>query len=280
MSSPRDKVIDGCFSTIFPSVLTLVGVILVAAAMLLTFALVFEVDEDEAALLMSPGLTGSIAIRGVDDDLDGLDHSKPMVLTLLCAKPLVRTVDFFMSRAECAQIVEDHSPHLHRSTVVSAVHESGSVRDDSRTSSTAFLPRGSGGDLLQRIEDRAALITGIPRRFLETMQIVRYEPGQKYEPHHDYFQETTDDGGNRTTTVLVYLNDLGPEEEAGHTFFPEADVRVEPKVGRAVVWQNCSLFEESIACDAGTLHGGEPPRVATKYALNLWFRSTVQDANI
>lgn len=41
----------------------------------------------------------------------------------------------------------------------------------------------------------------------ESLQILRYEIGQFYLPHSDYFNEkySAENGGNRIATVLMYL---------------------------------------------------------------------------
>lgn len=43
----------------------------------------------------------------------------------------------------------------------------------------------------------------------EGLQVLRYQDGQKYEPHHDYFYDPVnarpENGGQRIVTVLMYL---------------------------------------------------------------------------
>lgn len=55
------------------------------------------------------------------------------------------------------------------------------------------------------------------------MQVLRYEHGQKYEPHYDYFSDKVNiaRGGHRIATVLMYLSDVG---KGGETVFPVAEV--------------------------------------------------------
>lgn len=54
--------------------------------------------------------------------------------------------------------------------------------------------------------------------------MLRYELGQKYEPHYDYFFDPVNiqQGGHRYATVLMYLADV---LEGGETVFPNAPVR-------------------------------------------------------
>lgn len=57
----------------------------------------------------------------------------------------------------------------------------------------------------------------------EEIQVLRYEEGQKYEPHYDYFVDKVNiaRGGHRLATVLMYLTDV---EKGGETVFPKAEV--------------------------------------------------------
>lgn len=57
----------------------------------------------------------------------------------------------------------------------------------------------------------------------EDMQVLRYEPGQKYDAHYDYFVDKVNiaRGGHRIATVLMYLSDV---VKGGETVFPMAEV--------------------------------------------------------
>lgn len=57
----------------------------------------------------------------------------------------------------------------------------------------------------------------------ESIQILHYQNGEKYEPHYDYFHDKNNQalGGHRIATVLMYLSDVG---KGGETIFPEAEV--------------------------------------------------------
>jgi prolyl 4-hydroxylase len=57
----------------------------------------------------------------------------------------------------------------------------------------------------------------------ESIQILHYKNGEKYEPHYDYFHDKNNQalGGHRIATVLMYLSNV---EKGGETIFPNAEV--------------------------------------------------------
>ena len=57
----------------------------------------------------------------------------------------------------------------------------------------------------------------------ESIQVLRYEIGQKYDAHFDYFHDKNNVkcGGQRFVTVLMYLTDV---KKGGETVFPNAEV--------------------------------------------------------
>lgn len=190
--------------------------------------------------------------------------------------PPIRVCDGFMSGDEAKAIIAEFEPSLSRSTLL---QENGSSSTGSaRTSFTSFLPPGDESSTVSpasraigAVERRASLLLGVPVSHLETLQLLRYTEGQLYKPHHDYFKDSTDKN-NRIATILVYLNDL-PSDGGGETRFPELEVVVVPRLGRAVSWHNCVARGDSVVCDSRTLHGGDPPKNGnTKYALNIWAR--------
>ena len=81
----------------------------------------------------------------------------------------------------------------------------------SRTSSTCYLAREDLPEYLRKV----GMLTGKPREHFELPQVGRYYPSQQYLQHFDAFDLSNDDGrrfaangGQRTVTVLVYLNDV------------------------------------------------------------------------
>ncbi|KAL4857404.1 putative prolyl 4-hydroxylase 4 [Chlorella vulgaris] len=124
----------------------------------------------------------------------------------------------FLTDAECDHIVSLARPHLERSGVVDST-TGGSQISDIRTSQGTFLDRGQD-ETISTIEERIARWTLLPAGNGEGLQVLHYEPGEKYDAHWDYFFDKVNgesNGGNRYATVLMYLNTV---EEGGETVFP------------------------------------------------------------
>lgn len=68
----------------------------------------------------------------------------------------------------------------------------------------------------------------------EDLQILRYEHGQKYDSHFDYFHDKVNiaRGGHRIATVLMYLSNV---TKGGETVFPDAVVRIQCHNGYSVL---------------------------------------------
>lgn len=172
----------------------------------------------------------------------------------------------FFSDEECDMLIGLIDGAARPSTLL-AVHED----PEFRTSSSTDLDRWS--EEIWPIDDRIANTLGIPPVNAETLQGQRYEPGQQFRAHCDYFHENAEywermveTGGQRTWTAMVYLNDV---EEGGATWFPRAGVRFKPKKGLMLIWNN--MMEDGTP-NYDTLHEGMRVIEGTKYVVTKWFR--------
>jgi prolyl 4-hydroxylase len=184
------------------------------------------------------------------------------------------------------------------STVVGT---NGPVSSGIRTSAGTFLAKKQD-DVVRRVEARMALAAGLPEANGEGMQILRYDVGQKYDPHFDYFHDTTNAspkrGGQRMATMLVYLADT---ESGGETTFPKArkppdfdavESFDESSTARrpSTEWSDCAkrsgvpvrseqgdavLFwslTDAYELDPGSLHGACPVLKGEKWTAVKWMR--------
>ena len=71
--------------------------------------------------------------------------------------------------------------------------------------------------------------TGIPSNNYESFQILKYNVGEYYKPHHDSSgAKDSSVSGHRILTFFLYLNDV---PEGGETRFTNLDISVQPKKG-------------------------------------------------
>ena len=72
--------------------------------------------------------------------------------------------------------------------------------------------------------------------------------------------------GPRILTFFIYFSDV---EEGGETSFPNLDIEVKPKKGRAVLWP--SVFDNDLTQrDDRTHHQAKPVIKGRKLAANAW----------
>lgn len=172
----------------------------------------------------------------------------------------------FMTAAECAALIELIERDLIPSSVL------GDNGDPLfRTSKSCHLPTSEAA--VSEFEDRVSILAGINRRFGETVQGQRYEVGQQFKPHFDffhadesYYSDAASRGAQRTWTAMLFLN---RPDGGGNTDFPTAGVSVAPEPGTLLIWNN--MRPDGRANDFA-LHHGTPVLAGRKYVLTKWFR--------
>ena len=185
---------------------------------------------------------------------------------ILSFDPSITYIKNFISQEEAEHLIKLGEEKKQQSMV----DDSNPIQTEMRSSNSAFLNK-SQDNIVKSIEKRAANYLKINRDRLEPLQVVIYTNKQEYRPHHDYFtpdSKLLGTSGNRTDTILLYLNDLD-EEDGGSTYFPKLNLRVKPKALDAIHFVNMKNGN----VDENTLHAGEPILTdKTKYAINIWVR--------
>ena len=127
---------------------------------------------------------------------------------------------------------------------------------------------------VDRVRQRISAFSGYEDHHLEPLQVVRYFPGQKYDPHHDLFDLCDfPQKPRRHLTFLIYLNSM-PGDAGGHTTFPRLNVRVQPTARTALVFND--VLDNGLD-DERTEHGGSAPSSGVKYAINCWIRARPEE---
>jgi prolyl 4-hydroxylase len=172
----------------------------------------------------------------------------------------------FLTAEECAELVELIDADAKPSTI---------LRNDAdptfRTSTTCKLP--ASDPRVAEVERRMSELLGIPLTHGETVQGQRYEAGQQFKVHNDYFaagqrysEAVAREGGQRTWTAMVFLN---APAAGGQTHFPRANVKVSPKRGALLTWSNVDREGHP---NRFSHHEGCQVEAGSKYILTKWFR--------
>ncbi|XP_039040275.1 probable prolyl 4-hydroxylase 4, partial [Hibiscus syriacus] len=178
-------------------------------------------------------------------------------------KPRAFVYEGFLTDLECDHLISLVKSELKRSAVADNVSGESKL-SEFRTSSGMFIAKAKD-PIVDGIEDKISTWTFLPEENGEGIQVLRYEHGQKYEPHYDYFVDKVNiaRGGHRIATVLMYLTNV---TKGGETVFPEAEV-LKPKRGDALLF--FSLYPNAIP-DPSSLHAGCPVIEGEKWSATKW----------
>jgi prolyl 4-hydroxylase len=127
--------------------------------------------------------------------------------------------------------------------------------------------------LVADVETRIAALLGIDPAHGEPLQGQRYQVGQCFKEHADFFYvdqpywaEYEPHGGQRTWTAMIYLNE---PEAGGATAFKLLGMAIEPRLGRILIWNNMAVDGSP---NPWTNHEGQPVEAGAKYIVTKWYR--------
>ncbi|GAX74443.1 hypothetical protein CEUSTIGMA_g1892.t1 [Chlamydomonas eustigma] len=198
----------------------------------------------------------------------------------------------FLKDEECDHLISIANDRLTRSLVVGEKGQD--VIDSIRTSFSASLGIGED-EVVLSIEERIATWTHLPRSHGEPIEVLRYQNGQKYDQHWDFFDAVQDGDvlnetcGNGVATVLMYLSDV-EKDAGGETSLPLAEeldawiqsasstglsscaeklgVAVKPKKGSALLFWD--MHPDGNTTDRRALHASCPTFRGTKWTATRW----------
>lgn len=181
-------------------------------------------------------------------------------------RPRVRIHEGVLTAEECRLVVAMGRPHLRRSQIVDRAQGSG-MELEVRTSSDASFDMLLDDFSLRLLQLRLCALAGAELVQAENLILLRYRPGERYLPHRDYLPPSAiDHAGQRRSTVCCYLNQ---PPGGGATEFPLLGIRVDPAVGRALVFDN---LHADGSPDPDSQHAGLPVDRGEKWLATLWIR--------
>ena len=132
----------------------------------------------------------------------------------------------------------------------------------------------TGDSFIRMIERRLGDLLGIPLPWGETVQGQRYQPGQEFQSHYDWFDtsapywpEEKRRGGQRSWTAMCYLNEV---EEGGATTFDTLGISIAPQAGALLIWNNA---RPDGSPNPDVIHAGTPVVKGVKYIITKGFRT-------
>eukprot|EP00542_Grammatophora_oceanica_P003309 CAMPEP_0194057996 /NCGR_PEP_ID=MMETSP0009_2-20130614/64916_1 /TAXON_ID=210454 /ORGANISM="Grammatophora oceanica, Strain CCMP 410" /LENGTH=320 /DNA_ID=CAMNT_0038707963 /DNA_START=195 /DNA_END=1157 /DNA_ORIENTATION=+ len=214
-----------------------------------------------------------------------------MTLKVLSCSPRVYEIQNFLSEVEVDHIMElATGSKLKQSSTKAGTSGRDSGVATTRTSRNTWVNR-ERSTIIDSIYRRASDLLRVDEKlmrvrhadesrelenvqsFSEHLQLVHYDVGQEYTPHHDFSIPAVVDGQPmRFATILFYLNE---PEKGGETTFPRwlnAETRdrlkVKPEVGKAILFYN--LLPDG-NMDDRSQHSAQPVDEGEKWLINLWF---------
>ncbi len=187
--------------------------------------------------------------------------------------PRVLRYSRWLSPLACRLVAMAAAPHLQPSLTYEP-STGRQIESPLRTShSMTFMPWLVDPSVAY-IQRLLAGLSGREMNQCEVLGLLRYFPGQAYQLHYDAFAENGgnrqmfEDGGQRTRTALVYLND---SYTGGETRFEHLDVEIKGHTGDLLIFDN--VDSEGLR-DRLSLHAGKPVVSGIKWLLSQWYRES------
>lgn len=207
------------------------------------------------------------ALRALGERVRGRVAANSAVYRIDTDKAEIFAVGDFLTAEECARLC----------AMTDAVAEPSKLYDQGHAE--AFRTSFSGDfdpfdPFVRGISRRIDDLLGIDPAWGETIQGQRYLPGQQFKPHNDWFypdqpywQGEVRRGGQRSWTAMAFLNEV---EAGGETDFTHVGLRITPKPGALLFWNNAR--PDGIP-NEDTMHAGTPVERGVKYVITKWYRT-------
>lgn len=182
----------------------------------------------------------------------------------------MKEINNFIIKEEAKYLISMIDRYAERSMVVGAGKEKNTY-SAARTSYTANLI--ANDPTVESLHKKIAKYLGVSLNKGESLQGQRYETGQYFKDHVDYFKGNDYDknclsSGNRTFTFMLYLND---DFEGGTTTFTHLNKEIKPEACKALMWNNLQQGHPN----EYMMHSGTEVTKGTKYIITSWWRENI-----
>jgi prolyl 4-hydroxylase len=216
---------------------------------------------------MNAPIADQAALVRVGADVRHRLANDPSVHRVAVDRAELFAVGQFLSGEECAHLMA----MIDRVARPSATYDH-ETRQQYRTSYSGDVD--TTDSFVRMIERRLCDLLGIDIAWGETVQGQRYQPGQEFKAHYDWFDTNATywpgeikRGGQRSWTAMAYLNDVA---EGGATIFGHIGVSVQPQAGALLIWNNALPDGRP---NPDVLHAALPVVRGPKYVITKWFRT-------
>jgi prolyl 4-hydroxylase len=184
----------------------------------------------------------------------------------------VVTVDAVFSAAECRFLCELAAPTMERAKIFDPRIGAATVADW-RSNRSASLGPAVANLSLRLLEYRLASVAQMPLTQAEYAAVLHYAVGEEYRPHCDYLEPAIEPmsflpgaPGQRRRTIFAYLNDV---ESGGETQFTQLDLKIQPRLGRIVMFDNVDAAGQ---IEPRSQHASLPVLAGEKWLCTVWLR--------
>jgi len=180
-------------------------------------------------------------------------------------------IEDVLTKAECNELIDISLKHGLEDSEVWNPDGSVSIDEDHRISSQLWLDNDI--PLVNKIMKLSEKYSGFSTNTQESLQVVKYDIGGKFDSHYDACVSGKDsvncknmngESGQRRTTFMIYLND---DYEGGETEFYFLNKKIKPKTGKAILFKNTDEYDNVIL---QSYHSGNPVINGNKWICTVW----------
>ena len=185
--------------------------------------------------------------------------------------PVILKINNFISYDHCDSILNDlKDKNFFEAEVIG---DDGKTKISKGRSNKTFIVRDEIIESVNLFVEKLKKTFELESKDLTKIQVQKYSEKEKYLSHLDSYSKKFMDKecvAQRHVTFIMYLNEV---EKGGETYFPLLDLKIEPKKGSLIAFENC--FRNTIYTHPKSLHGSKSIKSGKKYILNFWSSKTI-----